>query len=226
MSGIQRSAAIAAVVALGSVSSASAQDASSPIAFFSSEQDQSKLPTTPAARTAAGVRTSSGGVVQSGPAGSIQKQIPSVSMGCLKPELTRIIRGASSHFGSAAIITSGYRAGRRSYHGKCMAADVQIAGVSPGALSRYFRAQSGVGGVGTYGHTRSVHVDVAPRQYTWYHGRRKRYAGIDTNACPCCSGLRYGARSAAVTAGAESPAKSCIQKTGAFAAIRLGSART
>jgi uncharacterized protein YcbK (DUF882 family) len=54
-----------------------------------------------------------------------------------------------------------------------MAADVQIAGVSPGTLAKYFRAQAGVGGVGTYGHTRSVHVDVAPRVYSWSHGRRR-----------------------------------------------------
>jgi uncharacterized protein YcbK (DUF882 family) len=108
-----------------------------------------------------------------GRAGVLAKQIPSVSTSCLKPSLVSIIRGASNHFGSQAVITSGYRPSRRSYHGKCMAADVQIAGVSPGALARYFRSQSAVGGVGTYGHTRSVHVDVAPRVYTWYHGRRR-----------------------------------------------------
>ncbi len=88
----------------------------------------------------------------------------------------RLIRDASSHFGADAVITSGYRPGRHSYHGRCMAADVQVPGVSPGALARWFRAQPGVGGVGTYGHTRSVHVDVAPRQYSWHHGRRKRLA--------------------------------------------------
>jgi Peptidase M15 len=225
MSGIQKSAAIAVVMTLGNLSSASAQDTSSPLAFFSPEQSQSKPSAIRAESTASGVKVSSGGVVQSGPAGSLDKQIPSVSTGCLKPELTRIIRGASSHFGSAAIITSGYRPGRRSYHGKCMAADVQIAGVSPGTLARYFRAQSGVGGVGTYGHTRSVHVDVSPRQYTWYHGRRKRFATLDTNSCPCCSGLRYGARPVAATPGAVSPAKTCIEKTGVFAAVRLGAAR-
>jgi uncharacterized protein YcbK (DUF882 family) len=111
--------------------------------------------------------------VDSGRSGAVAKQIPSVSTSCLKPSLMKIIRGASDHFGSQAMITSGYRRSRTSYHGKCMAADVQIAGVSPGTLARYFRAQPGVGGVGTYGHTRSVHVDVAPRVYTWYRGRRR-----------------------------------------------------
>jgi hypothetical protein len=114
-----------------------------------------------------------------GAGGPIKKQISSVSTACLKPALMQIVGNASRHFGSTAIITSGFRRSRSSYHGKCMAADVQIAGVSPGTLARYFRAQEGVGGVGTYGHTRSVHVDVAGRTYSWHHGRRKaRYASI------------------------------------------------
>jgi Peptidase M15 len=111
--------------------------------------------------------------VSSDPSGAVAKQIPSVSTSCLKPGLISIIRNASHHFGSSAVITSGYRSGRHSYHGKCMAADVQISGVSPSTLAKFFRSQPGVGGVGTYGHTRSVHVDVAPRKYTWYHGRRR-----------------------------------------------------
>jgi uncharacterized protein YcbK (DUF882 family) len=119
------------------------------------------------------VEISSGGVVQSGPAGTIVRQTPSVSISCLRPRLVGVLRRASLHFGSAAIVTSGYRPGRRSYHGKCMAADVQIAGVSPGTLARYFKAQPGVGGVGSYGHTRSVHVDVAERKFNW-HGKKKR----------------------------------------------------
>jgi Peptidase M15 len=225
MSGIRRSAAIAAAMTLGSLGSSLAQDASSPLAFFAPEQNTSKPQIAPAGPSAAsgGVKVSSGGVVQSGPAGTVQKQIPSVATGCLKPDLMRIVRGASAHFGSAAIITSGYRSGRRSYHGKCMAADVQIAGVSPGTLARYFRSQSGVGGVGTYGHTRSVHVDVAPRQYTWYHGRRKRYASLDTGGCPCCTGLSYvGARSVAPIA---RPARTCVEAPGAFASLKLGAKR-
>jgi len=138
--------------------------------------------------------------------GSVEKQIVGVSTGCLKPELMRLVRDASSSFGAPAIITSGYRPGRGSFHGRCMAADVQIAGVGPGALARFFRAQPGVGGVGTYGHTRSVHVDVAPRRFTWHHGRRKRYAAL---GCPCCGGRSL---------------LSCKPES-AFATIRLGAAR-
>jgi uncharacterized protein YcbK (DUF882 family) len=106
-------------------------------------------------------------------AGSVEKQIPSVSTSCLKPSLMNVLRKASNDFGRPVIITSGYRPSRRSYHGKCMAADVQIDGVAPSRLARYFRSQPGVGGVGHYGHTRSVHVDVASRKFTWAGSRRR-----------------------------------------------------
>jgi uncharacterized protein YcbK (DUF882 family) len=181
MSGVVRSAAIAAAITVALHSTAGAEADASPAAF-----NQTMANTTDAAGTTGSVavpqdREHRDGkisgrtrlVVSNGPAGSILKQIPSVSIACFKPDLVRIIRSASSHFGSAAIITSGFRPGRRSYHGKCMAADVQIAGVSPGRLAAYFRSQDGVGGVGTYRHTRSVHVDVAGREYSWHGGRRR-----------------------------------------------------
>jgi uncharacterized protein YcbK (DUF882 family) len=167
MSHMPLKTALAVVSVVLSFSCATAQDSASPHMFFStSPPDQQKTVagnTSEAVEKAPAKRRTAG----------IQKQISSVSTGCLKPALMAIISNASQHFGSPAVITSGYRAGRRSYHGKCMAADVQIAGVAPSTLARYFRRQDGVGGVGTYEHTRSVHVDVAPRSYTWHHGRRK-----------------------------------------------------
>jgi Peptidase M15 len=152
------------------------------------------------------------GIATTAEADGIRKQSPSVSTGCLRGDLMGILRRASNHFGSAVVITSGYRGGRgRSYHAKCMAADVQIAGVGSGTLARYFRAQAGVGGVGTYGHTRSVHVDVASRKFNW-HGRRssRRFA----EACPCCGSAVHGQRS---TPGCE---RSVILPD-----LKLGSAR-
>jgi hypothetical protein len=147
-----------------------AQDdvSSSPQAFFQQADRAAPSVSTAPDRPAGAEARAEGGK------GTVAKQIPSVSTGCLKPELMAILRRASNHFGSEIVITSGYRGGRgHSYHSKCMAADVQIAGVSTGTLARYFRSQPGVGGVGTYGHTRSVHVDVAPRKYSW-HGRSSR----------------------------------------------------
>ncbi|MGL4325835.1 MAG: YcbK family protein [Beijerinckiaceae bacterium] len=115
-----------------------------------------------------------------GTSGGIEKQIASVVTGCFPGSLRAVLADVSAHFGGRpVIVTSGHRHGGRrgSYHRKCMAADIQIAGVSPGAIARYARSHPSVGGVGTYGHTRSVHVDVGGRVYSWYgNSRRKRYA--------------------------------------------------
>jgi uncharacterized protein YcbK (DUF882 family) len=180
MPSLPQNAAFAAVILCCSSAAVGAQDASSPSQFYQEPSNQTASTQTPEASNAPGHpgkaarrATNRHGVARSGPGGAITRQIPSVSTACLRPSLTRIIRDASSHFGSAAVITSGYRPGRRSYHGKCMAADIQIAGVSPATLARYLRGRPGVGGVGTYGHTRSVHVDVAERSYSWHHGKRR-----------------------------------------------------
>lgn len=56
----------------------------------------------------------------------------------------------------------------------CAAADIQIQGVSKWELANYVRAMPGRGGVGTYCHTDSVHVDVGPeRDWNWRCRRRK-----------------------------------------------------
>lgn len=112
-------------------------------------------------------------------AGGIEKQTDHVVTGCFPANLRAVLADISSQFGGKpVIVTSGHRHGGRrgSYHRKCMAADIQIDGVSPGAIARYARAHPSVGGVGTYGHTRSVHVDVGGRVYSWHGNGRRRYA--------------------------------------------------
>jgi hypothetical protein len=192
-----------------------ADASASPLAF--SQADAGSQPAAadrPAARPEALSSTSTSPRAASGSGGGgIVKQTPSVAIGCLKPGLVTILRRASAHYGDEVIVTSGFRGGRgRSYHARCMAADVQIAGISPGALARWFRSQPDVGGVGTYGHTRSVHVDVAPRKFSW-HGRSARRVRT-AEACPCCGGTPHGARSTfACERGVDGPP------------IRLGAAR-
>lgn len=104
-------------------------------------------------------------------------QRPDVQVGCFKPELVGLIKRAERHFGVQAVVTSGYRSlahntrvggALHSLHMKCDAADIQLAGVSKWDLAQFLRAQPGRGGVGTYCHTPSVHVDIGrPRDWNW-----------------------------------------------------------
>jgi uncharacterized protein YcbK (DUF882 family) len=116
----------------------------------------------------------------------LEKQTDYVSTSCFNGQLRGVLAQIGQRFGSPVIVTSGYRRSRTSYHGKCMAADIQIAGVSPGAIFAYARSLPAVGGVGRYGHTRSVHVDVASRKFSWGTGR-KRYAALGGVCCPECA---------------------------------------
>ncbi len=130
-------AAAAAVMTFASTAKSQGTEGPMVVAFFNQEKtagDGDVTGSIPRGLSASSERRGAG-------RGGLEKQTASVSIGCLKPELTRIIRDASSHFGATAVITSGYRPGRHSYHGRCMAADVQIPGVSPGALARWFRSQ-------------------------------------------------------------------------------------
>jgi uncharacterized protein YcbK (DUF882 family) len=215
MSGLSSVRLTAAFCLAVSVSPAAADNA---IGFFSQQQNSASPNTAGPVRSgngsAARAEVVAGNVhrLQRGNAGGIKRQTGHVSTACLRSDLVGILRRASNHFGSEAVITSGFRRGR-GYHAKCMAADVQMAGVSPGTLARYFRSQSGVGGVGTYGHTRSVHVDVASRVYSW-HGRSSRRVRV-ADACPCCGGSQHGAKSSF----------SCERSVIAPDAIKLGAAR-
>lgn len=112
------------------------------------------------------------------------KQRESVDVACLKPSLVRMLKQVERHYGRKIVVTSGYRSpsynrkvrgARRSMHMFCAAADVQIAGVGKWELARYVRSLPGRGGVGTYCHTNSVHIDVGPeRDWNWRCRSRRK----------------------------------------------------
>jgi len=114
------------------------------------------------------------------PARGLVAQTERVDVACLKPELVTILADIEAHFGAKPVITSGFRAPRRkgrraSLHTRCEAADIQVPGVQPKALLAYLREHPTAGGIGTYCHTRSVHVDVGSRrEWSWGCGRRGR----------------------------------------------------
>lgn len=114
-------------------------------------------------------------------------QTDKVEVSCLRPELVSLIHTVENHYKRPAIITSGYRdpghnrrAGgvRHSLHTLCAAADIQVQGVSKWQLADFLRSLPGRGGVGTYCHTESVHIDVGgERDWNWRCRRKKRMRG-------------------------------------------------
>ncbi|MEO3998996.1 YcbK family protein [Mesorhizobium sp. CAU 1732] len=125
---------------------------------------------------------SAAGLARLAPNGLI-KQTENVDVACLKPSLVRVLKTVEQHYGKKAVVTSGYRnpdrnrkarGARNSLHMYCAAADVQVEGVSKWELAEYVRTMPGRGGVGTYCHTNSVHIDVGPeRDWNWRCRRRK-----------------------------------------------------
>ena len=107
-----------------------------------------------------------------------------VDVQCLKPALVRVLKQIESHYGKKVVVTSGYRSpktnkrargSRNSLHMYCSAADIQIEGVGKWELAEFVRSMPGRGGVGTYCHTQSVHVDIGPeRDWNWRCRKRKR----------------------------------------------------
>lgn len=114
-------------------------------------------------------------------------QTDKVEVGCLRPELVSMIRTVENHYKRPAIITSGFRDPRRnrraggvrhSLHTMCAAADIQVQGVSKWQLADFLRSLPGRGGVGTYCHTESVHIDIGgERDWNWRCRRKKRMRG-------------------------------------------------
>jgi uncharacterized protein YcbK (DUF882 family) len=114
-------------------------------------------------------------------------QTDKVEVGCLRPELVSMIRMVENHYKRPAIITSGFRDPRRnrraggvrhSLHTMCAAADIQVQGVSKWQLADFLRSIPGRGGVGTYCHTESVHIDIGgERDWNWRCRRKKRMRG-------------------------------------------------
>lgn len=104
-------------------------------------------------------------------------QTPDIDVSCFKPELMGMIHDIENHFGKKVLVTSGYRDKERnrrvggvegSLHTHCDAADIQVKGVSNWDLATYARALPNRGGVGTYCHTKSIHIDTGrPRDWNW-----------------------------------------------------------
>ncbi len=126
-----------------------------------------------------------GGLARTSPNG-LRIQRPGVQVACLRPGLVRIIKQVQRRYGRVPIVTSGYRSpsanrrargARNSMHIYCKAADIQVTGVSKWALAKYLRSIPGRGGVGTYCHTKSVHIDIgSKRDWNWRCRRGKRVA--------------------------------------------------
>lgn len=124
---------------------------------------------------------SAAGLARLAPNGLL-KQTESVDIACLKPSLVRVLKTIEGHYGRKMVVTSGYRdpfrnrranGAKNSLHMYCAAADIQVPGVSKLDLANYIRTMPGRGGVGTYCHTESVHVDVGPeRDWNWRCRRR------------------------------------------------------
>ncbi|MFI0847867.1 YcbK family protein [Mesorhizobium sp. IMUNJ 23232] len=125
---------------------------------------------------------SAAGMARLAPNGLL-KQTESVDVACLKPSLVRVLKTIEQRYGKKLIVTSGYRSrlrnirargAKNSLHMYCAAADIQVPGVGKWELANFARAMPGRGGVGTYCHTNSVHVDVGPeRDWNWRCSRRK-----------------------------------------------------
>jgi uncharacterized protein YcbK (DUF882 family) len=104
-------------------------------------------------------------------------QTDHVNTNCFKPAMVNKIKSIEAHFGKPAIVTSGFRetndnrrAGGASHsmHTSCQAADIQVEGVSKTDLAGYLRSLPDRGGVGTYCHTQSVHIDTGEaRDWNW-----------------------------------------------------------
>ncbi len=110
-------------------------------------------------------------------------QTEKVETGCFQPELLQVLKVIETHYGRKVMVTSGLRdlkhnasAGgrKRSLHTTCEAADIQVPGVGKWELANYLRTIPGRGGVGTYCHTESVHIDTGEtRDWNWRCRRRK-----------------------------------------------------
>ncbi|MBZ9710185.1 DUF882 domain-containing protein [Mesorhizobium sp. ESP7-2] len=129
---------------------------------------------------------SAAGMARLAPNGLL-KQNESVDVACLKPSLVRVLKTIEGHYGRKMVVTSGYRdparnrranGAKNSLHMYCAAADIQVPGVSKWELANYIRTMPGRGGVGTYCHTESVHVDVGPER-DWNWRCRRRSGGDD-----------------------------------------------
>lgn len=125
---------------------------------------------------------SAAGLARLAPNG-LRLQTEKVEAACFKPQLVSVLKSIERHYNRPVVVTSGYRSPKHnrrvggasgSRHTSCEAADIQIDGVSKWQLAKYLRTMPARGGVGTYCHTESVHIDVGtPRDWNWRCRRRK-----------------------------------------------------
>jgi uncharacterized protein YcbK (DUF882 family) len=122
------------------------------------------------------ILASAAGLARLAPNG-LKVQRENVQVACLKPQLVGILKTIERRYGKSVIVTSGYRSppynrlvngAKASLHMSCAAADIQVPGISKWELANFARSMPGRGGVGTYCHTESVHVDIGPqRDWNW-----------------------------------------------------------
>lgn len=118
------------------------------------------------------------GLARLAPSGLIL-QTEKVDAGCFKPELMQMLKQVETHYGKNVMVTSGLRPikvnrSKQSLHTRCEAADIQVQGVSKWELADFLRSVPGRGGVGTYCHTESVHIDIGTqRDWNWRCRRSK-----------------------------------------------------
>ncbi|MBY0611858.1 MAG: DUF882 domain-containing protein [Beijerinckiaceae bacterium] len=141
---------------------------------------QQQLPLPPSMRDAQPPEAESDGEEESTLPGGFEKQVDTVELACIKPEVMEIVKRAGQFFRAVPIVTSGFRArGRRgSLHRRCMAVDFVVPGVSTQTLASYLRSQPDSGGVGTYCNTRSVHIDIGEKRNWGYCGFHRTYFSL------------------------------------------------
>ena len=102
-------------------------------------------------------------------------------MSGLNGRLVALLHTVQHHYGRKVVVVSGCRSGshnrrvrgaRKSYHLRCMAADIVVPGVSKADLAGYLIRLPGRGGFGTYCRSAYLHIDVGPkREWHWGCGR-------------------------------------------------------
>ncbi|MBX5184633.1 DUF882 domain-containing protein [Rhizobium sp. NZLR5] len=93
-------------------------------------------------------------------------QTVSVRAGCFPERLRAVLSHIAAKTGRRPMITSGLRphpSRHGSLHGKCLAADIRMPGLSERVIIAAARSAPGIGGIGTYCNG-IVHVDVGPQR--------------------------------------------------------------
>ncbi|EAU42157.1 hypothetical protein FP2506_17029 [Fulvimarina pelagi HTCC2506] len=122
-----------------------------------------------------------GGFARLSPNG-LRVQRENVRTDCFPRQLVGMIRAIEQRFGQRVVVTSGYRSpehnrrvrgAKASQHMACKAADIVIPNANNRAVAAFVKSLPGRGGVGTYCHTKAIHIDVGPkREWNWRCRRR------------------------------------------------------